>query len=233
MPLNFKELKRELGESLSNRADLTSRLGSFLNIAQDRIARKYKFSEMTDNKILFIGSSGATDEDREMDRKVTLPEQVRDIMSLMLIDGSASRKLEFIPSREWDNAVSIEKQFITGRPQSYTVFKNEIILYRIPDKEYKIELRYSKWPKKLVKDDQYSDFDHKDDLLVTAAQLWALQSLGEIERANHVYAIYKTLVEEVVGYDQTKADQVIRPSSGSRVNSDKTTDPFYFGNNRR
>ena len=209
MGLTLGDIKREVKASMGNRDDLDARMNQIINLSQTRLARTYDFSEMLREEDFTVGSTAVPDDDR----RITVPAGLKDMHSIFLIDGTNSRKLEYITTRKWDQSINLQQMELTGRPAKYTRFNDEYILWKIPDETYTIRMRYSKWPAELVKETDKSDFNHKDDLIIMLALIWGFQSLGELERANHAFSVYKTLLQEAINEDDTQVDRVIAPNN--------------------
>jgi len=224
--MRLKELKRELKMALGNREDLDSRLTQYINLAQTRLARSYDFSEMMRDWLTTLSLT----QDKDTDRRIKVPQDLKHIQSVFVLDGASSLNLEYISPRKWDFAIALHEQLLTGKPANYTMLGKEILLWRVPETNYDVKVRYSAWPKELVREDDETDFDHKDDLILLLAQIWAFQSLGETERANHAFSIFRGLLEDAIRTDESFSDQKISIDGGFTPASGKYwADPFYKG----
>jgi len=171
--LALSDLKSEVRENLGGRTDLDSRLVRFINFAQDMICRQFEFPELEQK---------TTDTVSKGDETYSLSSRPRSIRSVRLLDGTLSRKLEYIPVRSWDMLIPKPDEWTQERPTHYTYYQNKLELWRIPNDTYTIVIRWSKWPTTLSADEDKSDYDNKDDIIIALATSWAFKSLGDKER---------------------------------------------------
>lgn len=188
------ELEAEVQYSLGNRTDLDDRLIRFLNIAQDELTRLYPWSELETLVQATIQPSV---------KIISLPTTPRDIRSIRIIDDSRSRKLQYLTPRQFDEFIPYPEWYSEYTPSVYTSYRNTIEVWRIPEKEYPVQLRYVAWATAFTSDsDVASDFEYKDDILIAMATAWALNTLGEHDKASRWYNsanynIRKAIAEEV------------------------------------
>ena len=93
-----------------------------------------------------------------------------------------------------------------ARPSHYCVFSTSIEVYPAPDKEYTVKLRRSRWPAPLVTDEDVSQLNQKDDLLIALTISWALYHLNNVERGNAYWTMFRSMVKEAVDAQTTKPD---------------------------
>ena len=93
-----------------------------------------------------------------------------------------------------------------ARPSHYCIFSTSIEIYPAPDKEYTVKLRRSKWPAELTSDEDKSELNQKDDLLIALTISWALYHLNNVERGNAYWAMFRSMVKEAVDAQTTKPD---------------------------
>lgn len=124
----------ELQTAVSNwlhRADLSSRIPEFINIAEARIARKLRIREQETEADVTI-SSGT--------RTASLPSDFAEVRRFYL-NTSPIRDLEFISSLDyWKRYTSTN----TGKPMVFTVEGSNLVLGPIPDAAYTGKLQYYK-----------------------------------------------------------------------------------------
>ena len=93
-----------------------------------------------------------------------------------------------------------------SKPSHYCTFATSIEVYPPPDKEYTAKLRRSKWPEDLKTDEDKSELNQKDDLIIALTICWVLYHLNNTERGNAYWAMVKSMVREVIDAQTTKPD---------------------------
>ena len=175
--LKKSELWAEVKANIGNRDDLDDRTENVLNFAQEKINRFYPFSEMEEIE------DKTTSENT---RFVTLDSVPRNIISVRLLDDSMSRKLIYVPRPKFDRLAPYPESYATGRPEFYTFFENKLELYRVPDDEYSLRVRYIKKPTRFTtSSDTTSDYIWKDDIIVALATAYAFRSLARFDLARN------------------------------------------------
>lgn len=160
-------------------ASLQSRVLNYLEYAQRRVARAYNFQELLDWK-----TDAATVADLKRypletgtsNLGLTRP---KDILSIVLVDGENSRRLEPKGYRWFERKFPRPENYTTGRSSIYVKYGSYVELFRIPDDAYTLSIRYSKWPTPFSTDSSVSDYDNKDELLVAAGVLETYLALEE------------------------------------------------------
>ncbi len=154
----------------------------YLNWGQRRIAKAYDFYELMGNKTDAATVADVKTYPIETGTNNLGLTNVKNINSVVLIDGSntyRSRKLEFIHYRKFDSLFPRPENYPNDIPSCYTRQGNNLEIFRIPDAVYTLKIRYSKWPTVFSSGSQTSDFDNKDELLVTAGVLETYLALEE------------------------------------------------------
>lgn len=205
--LTFLELQDEVRASLGGRTELDSRLPRIINLAQQRLARIHDFDEM---EVLSIGTIYNTGNDS--DKYLTLPNK-REVYSLVLVDGANSRKLIQRTPQFWDKRLPLPEYWARDRLQDYVVWSNTIEVWPLPNADYTLRLRWSKWPTDLSSDSDVSEFLQKDEILIELALLYIFRSLGKEEDANKHAVMLQSLLAEATANDDTKPDISIIPSA--------------------
>jgi hypothetical protein len=192
--LTRSELETEIGANLGNRTDLDARIVNFLNFAQDELVRLYPWSDLETLVQATIEPSV---------KIISLPSTPRDIRSIRIIEDSRSRKLQYMTPRQFDEFIPYPEWYSEYTPSVYTSYRNTIEIWRIPEKQYPVQLRYVAWATAFSSNsDVASDFDHKDDILIAMATAWAFNTLGEHDKASRWYNtanynIRKAMEEEI------------------------------------
>ena len=218
--LTLTELEAEIRANLGNRTDLDSRLPRILSLAQEVIMRAHPFSEMNSEETLTTVADTKT---------VNLPTNPREVYSVRLIDNSNSRKLRYIPLRQWDRRAPYPEHYTTGRPSLYTLYNDKIELWRIPDAAYTIYCRCNLMPTEFSSDsDVASDLENKDDLLIAIATEYCFRSLGgDTERIMRWQSVATNGLRNAIKADTQFEDQVISSERArTTVTDDYWLNPF-------
>lgn len=221
--LTYTDLADEILKGLGNRTDFaTSRIVRILNISQIRIARAARWEEL--EQLLERNTDVTADSDQ--DRMIPIPANVRDVYSIVLLDGSFSRKLTKIQHRTVDRRLPMPHYYERRRPHSYVLWRENFELFPVPDAVYALRARVIMWPTAFTgTSGQVSDLDQKDDMLIALALSWAFQSLKMIEEANRWWAVYKGLLSDAIDEEVENPDIDILPNPGLKDTS--TGAPYY------
>lgn len=85
--------------------------------------------------------------------------RLKDILSIRYMDGDNSRKLDYVPSRTWDQTVPYPEGRGYDRPRYYTRRGNIFELYPIPANANSLYIQHSQWPTSLANDADTSSYD--------------------------------------------------------------------------
>jgi len=221
--LTFAELKDETRAGFGGRTDLDARLGRFLNIAQQRLARLHDFDEMETASVVSLSNTGAS-----TDGDITLP-TLRELHSIRIEDESRSRKLVQRSPRWFDRMLPMPNYHSRDIPAIYMIWKDVVSVWPLPEKSYPtVRLRWTKWPTALSAEATPSEFNEKDELLIELAISYGYRSLGNPEEAAKHEAVARRLFSESDQIDRDKPDLEMRgdPSVGSQASQDYWRDPF-------
>ena len=230
--MTLSEMKVEVRAAFggANNTSMDSRLTSLFNLAQTRLARKHDFEELKTRGDL--GPIVIT-ADPTADMTIALPTspRIRQLYTIVLVDGTNSRKLTQVTNKEWETRIPYGEEFSTGRPDIYKRWGDTLYLWRVPDAVYQLRSHYSTWPTAFSTDETVtSDLDDKDDLLITLVDIWAATSLDRPDRANYFWAIFKSMYEEAFQQSIYQADL---DGSGKALGGSTSTDywknPWYSG----
>lgn len=227
--LTADELKEEVSSHLGNRTDVTdARLFRYLNLAQMRIARDSKYREMQYIESLSISNTGSND-----DKFIALPSDVRSVRSLVVEDETNSQKLIYLSPGLWDKKLPYPEQYTRNRPTHFTIYREIIELSPMPDEDYTLRLRGTKWPVALTSGGSASELDEKDDLLIILAASMLLDTLGKKDEADRKYAIYRNSREAAVREDDDQPAEILIPEPLHDLVNESVEeywkDPFYRG----
>ena len=221
--LTLADLKDELRTALGGRTDQDARLARAINLAQVRAARLWDFDELrrTYKATNFYNNNSD-------DRFLAFPANIRKVHSLVLEDGANSRKLTYVPPRQWDKFLSSVETSRRGRPTHYTKWQDQIEFYPIPDKQYTWRLRCTVWPADLSADTDKSDLDEKDDLIIALAASWIYLTLGDNDRAAYWYRVARSLFQEGMSEEGAQVDLEIKAGDpvGAVTAAQYWSDPF-------
>lgn len=218
--LTLAEIKTEVRAGLGNRTDLDDRLTRLVNLAQIRMARTHHFDEMGVKSSITFPNTSDPEADKILSLSSITPAVWR-IWSLRLThQGSTilsnARRLVYVRPREWDDKIPAPEYYSVNKPRLYTRFggveSNELEIWPSPDITYTGTLRYGKQPTYLVNDGDTSDFDEKDDLLITLTLVLAKDSLGMQDEAKSMFQQYLFMYNEGSVADDAQPDEAIIPS---------------------
>lgn len=229
MALTNQQLQDELFANLASRDDFSvaagGRLERFLNFAQDRIARAFRFREL---RILSTDSTIFNNDNN--DKYLATPSNLRTLYTLRLLDGTNSHKLKFIDIGRWDAILPKPSESTRRRPTMYTFFRKTFEFNPLPDKVYTLEMRWDSWPTALTTLAQVPDYEHKDDMLITLATSYAHGSLGNKKKASSFFANYKNMLADAQIQDQDHPHESLVPLFELDVpTGDYWLDPFVRG----
>lgn len=172
------EIRVEVRSNIKRTADGVPdvRINMWINWAQTLIADWHTFEEM--RKVYTAVTVNAQ-------KIYSFPPRMKDIYSLTLQDGASSRKLVYVPAKEFEQKIPYPEHITKGRPAWYVDYGTSFELYRIPDKSYTLKLRCSQYPPDLTSDTEKSTLLRKDALIVAVATMFGFLSLRELEDATY------------------------------------------------
>lgn len=188
---------KRVSASAVSGATLQTRVRTYLNWGQKRIARFYSFHELN-----ALQDSAATVADIKRYPLTTGTNNLgltrpKDISSIRLIDGEYSRKIVRWSTRRFDTKYPRPENFATARPSIYTRDGNNVEFFKIPNAVYTLHVRYPQWATDFSTGTQNSDFEDKDQLIITTgifetyfaleeyadAKIWYARFLGQLTDA--------------------------------------------------
>ncbi len=173
--LTGAQMETEVKNNLGGRSDLDSRLYIFLNWAQEEIARQVRLRELQQ---IDTGQDCVASQ-----AYISHPTNMRDLISIRVLDGTNSRKLIWIPRRKFDKKISKPDEYTEGTPTHYTSWGTNFYLWRIPDEAFATEIQYIQWPTAFTAaSGSASDIERMDEAicaLATAAAMASLKDFGE------------------------------------------------------
>jgi len=145
-----------------------------LNWSQDYISDLHTYEEMRESY---------TGDTVDGQKKYGFPARMKDIYSMTFQDGANSTKLTYVYARNFDTQVPRPLTIGTGKSSVYVDYGVNFELYKIPDNTYSLVLRASIYPIDFASDSSVSTLLRKDNLIVSIATVFCLQTLRELEDA--------------------------------------------------
>lgn len=226
--LTVDQIKAEIRVAMGGRTDADSRLDSVLNLSQMRLARLHDFDELRGLTTLTtpITASAAAD------KVISLAPigRYRKIYSMRLYaDNNLSRKLVKRLPKWWDDVIPEPEYYARGTPTDFIMWgKDQIELWKVPDIEYTIHVRYSRWPT-IITDDggDFLDLENVDDLLIHLSASYLYMGFGNVEKSNEYFKIYAALAKEAIGEEEEDFDTNLLSHDQARFNRTRGfDDPF-------
>ena len=168
-----------VGKSVSGAAvsgaSLQTRVRTYLNWAQQRIARHFNFYELT----AIIDSFTLTASTKRYSFTTLGLVRPKDIRSVLLLDSQNSFRMYRMQQVNYEKRFPRPENFSTGRPRIYVRIGDNLEFFYIPDSAYTIKIIYPQWPTPFTTAGQVSDFSNKDQLLVVATVMETYLALEE------------------------------------------------------
>lgn len=222
--LTLADFRAELLAGLGNRTENTvitpARVVIGVNLAQQRIARSYDFSEMAKVAFGAMNYSG----DAAVDKFLVPPPRLKTIHSFVLLDTSSgrsslgqSKKVTERPWRQFDRRYPAPEWVPPGWPDEYARWGNVIVMVPPPQAQFTAQIRYTGYPTPFVAgaDGQVSEFENKDDVLINYALAYFFKSLGRADRAAYLEGLAKEQLDEALDKDDTRPDIEVDGGTGN------------------
>jgi hypothetical protein len=231
--LTFSEMQSQVRSMLGGRTDQDALIMRGLQFAQHNIAKVFHFEELFTDDTTSVSDTG--DGNEITDATITMPSTLRKLHSLALVKTTHTVKLDRVGADKWEEIIASTEVYSRGEPSRYVMRGKTITLWRVPDATYTIRRLYSIWPTEIVlntaKDapsttTATSLLDHKDELIITYAVVWCYLALGNREKANYFFVVYKNMLEEAGTFDIAKPDLSIASSKPDEIYVDHTVPTF-------
>lgn len=210
--LALADFETEILAGLGNRTDITTaRVVNALNLAQSRISRAYDFSEMA--TVSFAQMSFTSNP--ALDKYLIPPPRTKTIHSFVCLDTSSglssmgqSRKVIEKPWRWFDAHYPAPEWVPPGWPIVYKRWGDIMVMVPAPFLQFTAQLSYTVFPSPFVvgAQGQRSDFDNKDDLLISYCLAYFFKTLGRNDRATYFEELSKQQLDEAIEKDDTRPD---------------------------
>lgn len=212
--LALSDFKTEILAGLGNRTESSlsdARLVNGLNMAQSRIDRAYAFSEMAQVSFASMNFTG----NPALDKFLVPPPRLRSIHSFVLLDTSAgvsslgqSQKVTERPWRWFDKKYPAPEWLPPGWPAEYCRWGRYIVMAPSPFQAFTAQLRWMSFATPFTTSgmSQSSDFENKDDLLISWALAYFHKILGRADRATYFEGLAKEQLDEAIDKDDDRPD---------------------------
>ncbi len=231
--LTFSEMQSEVRSMLGGRSDQDSRIMRGLQFAQHRIAKVFEPDELLTNDTVTLTNTGTGNE--LTDATITMPSTLRKLHSLSIVDTSSTSKLIRVSVDRWEDIIGDVTVQGSGKPSHYVLYNKTVVVHRYPDVTYTVRRMYSNWPTEIVLNTektapstttQLSDLDHMDESIITYAAVWTYLGLGNREKANYFFSIFKDMVGVNDGFNISEPDLSIHSSTPRRTIDDHNVPQF-------
>ena len=216
MPVAFtpKQTEDAVRDILAGRADRNSQLNDYINHAQQRIARKHDWIELSKTEEFSPTYSGTVATDRFFALSNLTNSNPKGIYSVIVIDGASSRKLIRRTPRQWDSIFPHHEAVTSiGRPSDYVLWQDKLEFYRIPETSRVFDMRLQAWPINQTSGATTgsSDLKEKDDAIIYLSAGMAFNSLGEYEKGRMFTGFGMQLVQEAIEMEERVVDRSLHP----------------------
>jgi len=235
--LTLAELRTEIKAHLGTRTDITdAEYTRALNLTQLRMARRHDFRELSIRSTGTLTFTDTPATDQLVAFTVFTTKVLDEVISFILHDGDArEKKLRSWLPRQLDKFIPNAALETTGFPDHYVRWAEQFELFRIPDQAYQFIFRAYVKPDVLSVEGTASNLDNKDDLLIFLTTSYMYGRIGEFERSNHFFAIYKDEFNAALVDDVDQSDMDIKPPQQitDLTFGEYWRDPFVRGRRRR
>lgn len=230
--LQLSELREEVSLHFADRGDLTNaQIHRALNLMQERMSRAHDFQEMKTVVSGTLPYTGVPGNDKFLPFSSLSNTEPKSIFTFRLITSDGrSRKLTPWNQQLFDELVP-EPEFHASRiPEHYIRWDSKFEFFPVQDLAYNYEIRLEKWPTTLADDTDKSDFNRKDELIISITVSYIYNRFGEYERSKRFFAIFDALWRVAVEEDIGKPDRnVVNPRTAAdplRLSDKYWLDPF-------
>lgn len=193
------ELRARVRTIINRDTDAISNADLDINInwAQHWIAKQHTFEEM---ERVYEGAL-TVDE-----RLYNTPTNMKDFISIRIMDDSQSRKLIYISRRRFDDAYPDPTVRASAHPLYYVDYGNNFELLPEPNSAYTIRIRTSQYPTDLDDDSSSSTLKDKDQLIIAKAVEHTFRAIRELEDAEYWSQHSDRLLRDSIRGDRSRED---------------------------
>ena len=204
-----------------------------INEAQKNIARAQDFDELIINDTANANTvANQSSYHPANDWLLTRP---KDVLSIRLIDQSNSRKLTWVPPREFEDKIPYPEILGTGYANWYTKQGSNYVLIPAPSNIWPLYIRHTQWPLNLANDTDETQYENIDDVIIGLATDIAQAILEDVSIPDWAPRARQYLesasIEQESRPDRVFVAQPFNPlGSGAGIsNGEYWNDPFYKG----
>lgn len=228
-------MQTEVRGMLGGRTDKDALIMRGLQFAQDTIAKLYNFAELQTDDTVTLSSTG--DGNELTDATISFPITMHKIHGLGIQESDRVIPLDGINVGLWEQLIGDSGSYGRGKPDRFFQRHQSVTVWRPPDSTYTIRRVYDNWPTAIVlntaKDapndlNAVSDLDHKDDLIIIQATVWAYTSLNNREQANYFFAIFKDKIG-IDSIDEQSKPVTVQSTTRTIPTSTDHTVPIFGG----
>ena len=174
----------ELKQIVGVRSDLTTaRVLIALNQAQDKISQAQDFKEMQTYVTSATNYTGVPINDKFL----PFSSSWKNVHSIVLQDGTDSRKLREIPWRKFDRIYPAPESVAPYIPLEYSNWNQQLIFMPVPNAVYPLQVRVTQYPTVFVQTpaglNTTSQFNGKDDVIIAFAAAYLWRGFGRYDKA--------------------------------------------------
>ncbi len=230
---SYKELYQRVMLRLDvtdGRAFLAAKLA--VNDAQKAIARVQEFDELfVDDKTNAKTVAETSEYDPSTDWGLV---RLKDIHSLRVIDSMNSAKLIWVSPREIDKVIPYPDLLGSGWPKWYTKKAGKYVLYPTPSDAWDLYILYTQWPLILSDDDDESQLEGIDDVIIDLASEMAeatLTNTSGVDWVKRAEMLIRGAAEDREHRpDRTFIAQAFNPKGSQVFSTEPWNDPFVKSN---
>lgn len=181
MAMTIADIYGEVRENIKRTVTAVSneRIIRWVNWAQGYLTDLHTYEEMREIY------SGATIDGTP---RYGFPDQMKDVYSMTLQDGSSSRVLTYTPARRFDHVVPRPATYSENAGGAYVDYGTNFQVFPIPDAAYSLVLRCSIYPTDFATDGTVTTTDElgilrKDALVCAVTTTFGFWMLKEVEDA--------------------------------------------------
>lgn len=183
--LTLRQFVAEIGTLVGVRTDLTpARIIKALNQAQDKISQYQDFKELQEYVTTYTNYTGVP----ASDKFLPYSSGWKNVHSIVLQDGTDSRKLKQIPWRKFDRMYPSPESVAPYIPLEYADWNQQLIFMPVPNAVYPLQVRVTFLPAPFVSTtaglNATSLFNGKDDILIAFACAYLWRGYGRYDKAN-------------------------------------------------
>ncbi len=188
---------RSLSSTTRSGSTTQSVLEEMYEWSQLRLARAYSFPEL-DVRDTTTADTVADTKTYSFATLFGASARVKDILSVVIEDGTSSRKLKRLLMREFYHRHPYPEAETSRKPVYYCRVSNSIDFFPVPDAVYDIHTIRSDWPTRATGDSYQSQFEYKDDLLIVGTIVEFFNFFQEFNDAARWNRIWKQkLIESI------------------------------------